>query len=283
VTPSDQVGPVQFVGAASQVAFCIAGIVLLFWLPLSGRGREKMRVRLPEWRIGATDFACFLCCGFVGCAAATSVIGFVLRRAHLGPDAATLLSPVAVDGGFLLGLAGFYRLYAGREEAVRGPADIPYALRTGLATFLVATPLLYLALWASEVCLTRFGFPVEKQAVVDMFEAMRSAPLKVCFVALAATLVPAAEEIIFRAGLFRYFRTRMPRWAAILGTSLLFGAAHVGWGEHMSGLVSALPLVVLAAVYCLAYERTGAIGTTIVAHALFNLNMTILILIGVGS
>ncbi len=174
-------------------------------------------------------------------------------------------------------------LYAARGGAGPGRVDIPLALRSGLATFLIATPLLYLALWASELGLTRIGFPVEKQAVVDMFEAMHSAPLKLCFVALAATVVPAAEELVFRGGLFRYFRTRMPRWVAVLGTSALFGAAHVGWGEHLSGLVSAVPLVVLACVYCIAYERTGSIGTTIVAHSLFNLNMTILILIGVGS
>ena len=49
------------------------------------------------------------------------------------------------------------------------------------------------------------------------------------------------------------------------------------------GLVSLAPLVVLATIYCLAYERTGSIGTTIVDHSLFNLNMTLLIMAGVGS
>jgi len=283
VSPADQAGPIQYLGAASQVAFCIAGVVLLFWLPLSERGRERLRVRLPEWRLPGIDFACYLCFGFVGLVAVSAVAGFVVRHGHLGPDASTVLSPVAIDGGLLVGLAGFHLLYAAREGNGPARADVPLALRSGLATFLIATPILYLALWASELGLTKMGFPVEKQAVVDMFEAMHSTPLKVCFVAVAATVVPAAEELVFRAGLFRYFRTRMPRWVAILGTSVLFGAAHVGWGEHMSGLASALPLVVLACVYCLAYERTGTIGTTIVAHALFNLNMTILILLGVGS
>lgn len=229
------------------------------------------------------DFACYLCFGFVGVAAVSSVAGFVVRHGNLGSDAAAVLSPVAIDGGLLAGLAGFYLLYRAREGAIPGRADVPLALRSGLATFLIATPILYLALWVSELGLKAIGYPVEKQAVVDMFEAMRSTPLKACFVALAATIVPAAEELVFRAGLFRYFRTRMPRWVAVVGTSLLFGAAHVGWGDHLSGLVSAVPLVVLACVYCLAYERTGTIGTTIVAHALFNLNMTILILLGVGS
>ena len=44
----------------------------------------------------------------------------------------------------------------------------------------------------------------------------------------------------------------------------------------MGGLPSLVPLIVLAVVFCLAYERTGTIGTTIVAHALFNLNTFVL-------
>lgn len=283
MSPTDQLTPTDYAAAAAQIAFCIAGLALLLWLTLSAAGRARLQVRLAEWRIPAIDFACFLCFGFAGCVAVSAVAGFTLRHAHLGTDAATLLSPVAVDGGILVGLAGFQLMYAGRESAAAGRTDVPLALRTGLATFLIAAPLLFAALWASEFAMKRMGLPVEKQAVVDMFEGMHSAPMKWGFVVLAATIVPAAEELVFRAGLFRYFRTRMPRWAAILGTSALFGAAHVAWGDHMAGLVSLAPLVVLATIYCLAYERTGSIGTTIVAHSLFNLNMTLLIMAGVGS
>ena len=51
----------------------------------------------------------------------------------------------------------------------------------------------------------------------------------------------------------------------------------------MVGLPSLLPLVALAVVFCLAYERTGMIGTTIVAHALFNLNTMLLVAMGFTS
>ena len=207
----------------------------------------------------------------------SSVAGFVVRHGNLGSDAAAVLSPVAIDGGLLAGLAGFYLLYRAREGAIPGRADVPLALRSGLATFLIATPILYLALWVSELGLKAIGYPVEKQAVVDMFEAMRSTPLKACFVALAATIVPAAEELVFRAGLFRYFRTRMPRagWPCS-GPPSSSGPPTSAGAITFRASSSAVPLVVLACVFCLAYERTGTIGTTIVAHALFNLNMTIL-------
>jgi uncharacterized protein len=283
VSPPDQMTPIAYAAGACEVALFLAGTALILWLALSANGRAARRIRLAEWRIPGIDFACFLCCGFVGFVVLSSIAGPLIRHARLGGDVTTVLSPVVVDGGFLAGLAVFQLMYAARGGMGLGRIDVPQALRTGVATFLIATPPLSVSLWASEYLLTKMGFPVEKQAAVDMFETMQSAPLKWCFVALAATLVPAAEELIFRAGLFRYLRTRMPRWVAISATSALFGAAHVGWGDHLAGIASLVPLVVLATVYCLAYERTGSIGTTIVAHSLFNLNMTLLILSGVGS
>jgi uncharacterized protein len=39
--------------------------------------------------------------------------------------------------------------------------------------------------------------------------------------------------------------------------------------------------VALAVIFSLAYERTGQIGTAIVAHALFNFHTVLLILSGV--
>ena len=83
-------------------------------------------------------------------------------------------------------------------------------------------------------------------------------------IVLATVVAPATEELIFRAGIFRYARTRLPRWAALLLPACLFAALH----NH---LASFAPLVVLGLVFSLAYERTGRIGTAIVAHALFNL------------
>jgi uncharacterized protein len=275
--------PLVNAAGALEIAFCIAGVALILWLTLTVPGRERFKIRLPEWPIPPIDFACFLCCGFVGGLILSAIAGLVVQHAHVSTDVATVLGPIAVDGGFLAGLAGFHFMYSLRERRGLGRLDVPLALKSGVVTFLIATPLMYASLWGSEQILRRMNLPVSKQSVVDMFEDMHSAPLKACFVVVAVTFVPVAEELAFRAGLFRFFRTRMPRWVAILVTSAFFGLVHVGWGEHLAGLVSALPLVVLATIFCLAYERTGSIGTTVVAHSLFNLNMTLLILAGFGS
>ena len=53
--------------------------------------------------------------------------------------------------------------------------------------------------------------------------------------------------------------------------------------KTLGGLSSLPPLVLLAVIFSLAYERTGRIGTPIVAHALFNLNSVLVILSGISE
>jgi membrane protease YdiL (CAAX protease family) len=257
---------------AFEIALLVCGLWLMWRLALAPGARARREDRLAEWRLPPIDFACFLCFAFVGAIILSGVAGLIVRRVSMSPDASTLIGSAVSEGGLLLGIAGFYLVFGAR---VRGPGAGPAplaALRSGAATFLIAMPIVVALGDAWGFFLTRMGLPAGKQELVDILENTHSAGLRWLFVAVAALLVPAAEELLFRAGLFRYFRTRAPRWAAIVLTSSLFGALHVAWGDHMAGLPAFLPLVALAAVFCLAYERTGMIGTTIVAHALFNLN-----------
>ena len=114
-----------------------------------------------------------------------------------------------------------------------------------------------------------------------MFANVESPTLLVIMIILAIGTAPVTEELVFRAGLFRYFRTRMPRWLALTAPALLFAVLHVNW-QTLEGLASVGPLVMLAIIFSLAYERTGRIGTSMVAHGLFNLNTIMLIFSGVG-
>jgi membrane protease YdiL (CAAX protease family) len=272
-----------YAAAACEVAIWLAGLWLLWRLVLRRTARESKQIRLGEWRLPPIDFACYLCFGIVGALMLSGIAGLLVRHSNLSSDATTILGTVAMDGGFVLGLAGFHLMYAGRDTGAAAPFSLALALRSGLATFIIATPIVAAVTWAWELFLSSSGLPDDKQEVVGIFENAHAGVLKGCFIAVAAILVPLAEELLFRGGLFRYFRTRMPRRAAILVTSVLFGLPHVSWGDHMSGLPSLVPLIVLAAVFCVAYERTGSIGTAIVAHALFNLNMMALVMAGVGS
>ena len=124
-----------------------------------------------------------------------------------------------------------------------------------------------------QFALDRCGLPAEPQDLIGIFAHTKSRALLVFLTVVATVIAPVTEELIFRAGVFRYARTRLPRWAALLAPACLFAALH-------QNLASFAPLVALGVIFSLAYERTGHIGTSMVAHSLFNLNTIVLILSG---
>jgi hypothetical protein len=280
VTPADQLNPPAAVGLEIAVALC--GLWLLWRFVLSPRA-PRAEVRLPEWKLPAIDFACYVFFAIVGLLAPSAAAGFVLRYVHLGDDATKVLGGAVQDLGLLLGIYGFHRFYrkVARNPAV--PTSIPAAIKSGAVTFFIAMLLVDVTLILWGFLLTRLGLPMVNQEFVDIAENTNSPWLKASLMAIAVVLAPIAEEIVFRGGLFRYFRTRIPRRLAIGLTSVLFGALHVSWDSGLVGLPSFAPMVVLAAVFCLAYERTGSIGTVIFAHALFNTYTFVLVAAGLRS
>jgi uncharacterized protein len=281
VSESGETTPAQWEVLSFEGVLLAAGIALFLWLVLSAKGRSTRAPGLPVWRLPALDFFLLLCFGFVGATTTSAVAGFVVHHVTLSTDALTVVSSAVMEGGFLLGLAFFYQL---RPEVAQGASRPPvrHALRGGVATFLVSFPFVAATLFIWGLFLTRMGLPDEKQELVSILENNHSALLRGSFAVVALVLVPVTEEVLFRGCLFRFFRERIPRWAAIASTSVLFGALHVQWWDHMSGLPSFLPLVVLAAFFCVAYERTGTLAAPIIAHALFNLNTFVLVLAGIN-
>jgi membrane protease YdiL (CAAX protease family) len=282
VSQTDAISPGEGWAFAVEAVILLAGLGLLWRLVLSARGRANSRALLPEWRLPGVDFACYVFFALAGFVVLGATVGLVLRRFPLDPDTALITGGAAQDIGLLLGVAGFHLFYRRAAPAPSAGAPPVSIFRSGLATFLIAMPVVVAATNASEFVIVRLGLPDVKQPVVDILQTTHSVPLKCLLVLVAGLLAPLAEEIVFRGGLFRYFRTRVPRWAAITVTSLLFGALHVSWGD-LAGLPAFVPMTLLAAVFCLAYERTGRIGTVIFAHALFNLNMMALALAGLGQ
>jgi membrane protease YdiL (CAAX protease family) len=275
--------PAGYAAGGLEIAMWLAGAWMVWRHALSPGRRAERAPRLAEWRLPPIDFACYACSGLVGAVALSAFAGAATRRAHLAQGATTLLGSAVMEGGFLLGIVAFHALYV-RSAGARTPGPgMRLALRGGVATFLAVLPVVFAVSFAWDYLLARLGLPDEKQELVDILERTGPGALRWWFIAVATVLVPLTEEIVFRGGLFRYLRTRIPRWAAIAGTSVLFGALHVAWFDHMNGLPTLAPLIVLAAAFCVAYERTGQIGTTVVAHALFNLNMIMLVLAGIGS
>jgi hypothetical protein len=94
---------------------------------------------------------------------------------------------------------------------------------------------------------------------------------------MAVTMVPLAEELLFRGVLYPALKVVAPRWLALWGSALLFGMVHFT-------LMSLIPLTVLALLLTWLYEKTGNLLAPIFAHSLFNLaNLFLMILVSASS
>jgi aspartate carbamoyltransferase catalytic subunit len=188
-------------------------------------------------------------------------------------DGATrqVLAGAAFQLGMLGGCVGCVLFAPGGRDFARPRSPF---LRAGLVTFVLALPLLVAVGYVWTLILNLVGLPAERQELIGLFAGAKSPLLLGSLVVLASIVAPITEELIFRAGLFRYARTRLPRWAALLLPAVLFGALH-------GNLASFPQLVTLGVLFSLAYERTGNIAVPMLAHALFNLNTIALIISGI--
>lgn len=269
-----------YIAGSIELALVIAGAVLLWRFVLSPTARAERRPSpLPAWEASGVQFLLFLLVVLFGSTAAAIAAQTLGRQLGLKGDAVTVVVGAAAQFGMLAGVA-FYALRS-RQPFVRvAPPGGPHFMVSGAVVFLISLPVLMATAKAWEVLLRLSGLPVERQDLIGIFANMESTWMLALMISLAVLIAPVTEELVFRAGLYRYFRTRIPRVIALVAPALFFAALHVNW-DTLRGLSSLVPLVVLAVVFSIAYERTGNIGTPMVAHALFNLNTVALILSGV--
>ena len=254
--------PTTVLANVLELSLVFGGLVLLWRLGFSPAARtSRPPVRLTPWATPLSDFFLFLWLTISGGLVLPIVAQQVARALALGAQTKLIVVNAAFQGGILAGI-GIYRLGLHRRTP-RPPFAFAATLRPGLAAFLLSLPLVIVVGLAWTALLKLCGLPVDPQDAVAFFTQTKSPVLIAAMIALAAVIAPVTEELIFRAGIFRYARTRLPRWAALLLPACLFAALH----NH---LPSFAPLVVLGVVFSLAYERTGRIGTAMVAHALFN-------------
>ncbi len=257
---------------AAECVLILCGLALEWKLALSPAARLQP-ARLGAWEVTLGEFLLLVwlvvICGLVG-QFGVNVWQKIhpLNKAQLA-IVATLAFQLSLLLGMLVHRLGFSRRSTPLPFAFAGAAG------SGLATFLVALPVVTVVGLIWQALLALCGIKPEIQEAIDLLRFTDSVWLRGLLLFVAVVVAPVTEELIFRAGLFRFLRTRWPRWAALLLPAVLFALLHLNLGSFV-------PLVALALVFSLAYERTGNVGTTIVAHALFNLNASLLVLAGVN-
>lgn len=88
-------------------------------------------------------------------------------------------------------------------------------------------------------------------------------PNTVLLFAAVAIIAPLIEELLFRGLLQKSLSYKMPVWAAIAISALIFGAVHMDF-------YAMPPLVMMGAIFGLIYHLTGSLRVTILLHMVNN-------------
>jgi uncharacterized protein len=269
--------PTQFI-LSLELLMVLAGCILLWRHALSPVARVTARDRaatMPAWDIPVTRFLFFIWLIISGGLLLPAITMPILKSFALDESTALIINGGTFQGGMLLGILLFKLFFDSTSTDNGQQRSGGRIIQNGLMTLLIALPVLAAVGITWQFLLGCFGIELQDQDLIAIFAKTSSPWLLSFMILLAAGIAPITEELIFRAGIFRFLRTRVPRWIALLGPALLFASLH-------ANLASFAPLAALGIIFSLAYERTGSIAVPIIAHGLFNLNTIVLILSGVG-
>jgi membrane protease YdiL (CAAX protease family) len=263
---------------ALESALMLGGCLLLWrdgLSPAARRQAQRQAAAMPAWPLGATGFILFLLlivlCGCIVQGATALIVRFL----SLSPTGAMIVVGGSLHAGMLLGIILFKLCFERHSARPAAAPSWPRRAAQGLATYMIALPLIAATAVIWQQLLQHCGVKLEEQELIGIFARSKSPRLIGAMIFLGCLVAPITEELIFRGGLFRYARTRTPRWIALLVPAVLFAALH-------QNLASFAPLMVLGIVFSLAYERTDDIVVPIIAHGLFNLNTFLLIFAGIN-
>lgn len=281
-------GPVQQLLIAFELSVLLMGGFLIFRLlaNASQRARWLETNRLPAWPVTGAEFALFAALIFssgFGCQmVAQTLLKNLLAASPSRAGLEIFLYGATFHGGALLGWCLFptmrRRLHFeyGAESPPERPGprpDWPAPFYQAVGALLTALPVLIVFNLGWTVLLHRLGLPEEPQDLIAIFAGTKSPVVLAGMLVVACGLAPLNEELLFRAGLYRFCRQRLGRNWALVISGLCFGALHANWA-------SLLPLAVLGMALAVAYEATGDIRVSVIAHGLFNLNTIVIVLSG---
>jgi membrane protease YdiL (CAAX protease family) len=275
-----------------EAVIILPGLVLLWTQGFSpaARARSRLPQPLPAWDIPGYLFALSVI-RVLGVALIFQFFVMAVMKQYATATPLTegigyIIVGSSLHVGALLGLVvGWYflksnRLLAHMTAAANPAPALPPALSrsqvalAGAKTFAIIVAALAPLTIVWPWLLQKFGYEPLPQQAVKFFSTATPIHQIVFMTLLAVVIAPAAEELVFRKGLFRYLRGRVLRIFAFTIPAFLFAFAH-------EGLAPVLPLFVFALIQSIAYERTGRIAVLIVAHALYNLHTAAFLLAGI--
>ncbi len=147
-------------------------------------------------------------------------------------------------------------------------------------------PVIWLGAIAAQVAVgavvVALGVPlVSNTEGIEEIRADRTYVLSLVVIAVIAA--PIVEEMVFRGVVMRGLRSRLPLVAVIVLQGFLFGVAHVDPVRGSGNIGLVLVLAGVGVAFGVAVALLGRIGPSIVAHAIFNGAVLLLVLTGVAD
>ena len=105
----------------------------------------------------------------------------------------------------------------------------------------------------------------------------------ISLVITAVLAAPLVEEMVFRGVVLRGFNSRLPVALALVLQALVFGAAHADPVRGLGNLGLVLVLTGVGLALGIGAQVLGRIGPAVVAHALFNGAVLLVVLSGVAD
>jgi membrane protease YdiL (CAAX protease family) len=283
--------PAQIAVGALELMMLFAGGGLLLSILLNPHQRHRwLRTHaLPYWPLSLLDFlmlaALVMLSAFFVPAVAQQVFKGMIAQAADKTGLEVFIYGSALHAGILFACLSFptlrqqFQSNLGTEPPpLRQARPLPWldVVRYAGGTLLVVVPVVLALGLAWGFVLRALGLPDAPQDLVKIFAETKSSAVVAGMLLVACVLAPISEELVFRAGLFRYLRQKLGRRPALLASGLCFGLLHGSW----TGFA---PLAVLGMILAIVYEATGSIRVPIVVHALFNLNTVLVVLSGLAE
>ena len=271
----DSLSPTQISVLALESLLVLAGIIA--WIR-----QPREHVKPLDWGAPLTDTLMLLWAvmlsAFLGQLAGAMMLKFLPATSGNAQAVQAIIIVVTTDGAAIAAWLAVHAFLRGGGQplpvSIEGPLRLGPTSTQGGVAFLRVLPVVMATGLAWGTVIHALGLPETQQGIVDIFEETSSAIAIAGLALVAVVLVPIAEELVFRAGLFRVLAAKYGRWPGILISSAVFAAIHMSW-------LGFAPLFGLGIVFCLAYERSRNIAVPMIAHGLFNLNSILLIVLPV--
>lgn len=258
------------------------GVIIAWIMRASAPGRLRERLVEP-WRALPGDFWLFLCCLMSWFWIASAVLSIFAETLNPDPENPSIVY-IAIAGLLLQGgMAGilaifFHSTYQGADPQLSSRrVGLLHAAVYGVAGFLALFPVVFLLqlIWGQAFELLRglgLDIPLETQDSVRLLGDQSNPWVTVVMTSLAVVVAPVVEEAVFRGGIYRFLKGRVPLWLAIGASSVAFSLVHYN-------LQSFPGLMAVGIACCLAYEFTGSLRVPVILHAAFNLNSIFMVLL----